>query len=317
MRITIIGAGVLGQVYGTHLATAGADVSFLVRGSRAAEDRPFRLAQQNGAHRQDTLDHPQRVREIPARTGVVLVAVRADQLTVTEGEDALAPKLRATAAPIVVLTPLLPPPRRSLEAALGRRVVPAMPSVAGWEDEEGLVRYWAPAIASTLIEAPASSDEHELELLARKLTGAGLPARLEREVGALNAATTIAFFPLIAAIAPSGSVDAVLADAELLTTTLEAAHETDKLALSVGKPASWAHVLTRYVGPFTLKAGVALGRRLAPEAVRFVEHHFGPKLLGQHLAMGETILAMASERSMPMPALERLLAIVRAGKRGS
>lgn len=316
MRITIIGAGVLGKVYGTRLATAGADVSFLVRGSRAAEDTAFHLEQQNGAHRRDTLDHPQRVTSIPARTDVVLVAVRADQLGETEGEDALAPKLRATSAPVVVLTPLLPPPRRALELALGKRVVPAMPSVAGYEDEHGLVKYWAPAIASTLIEDPGPPDGNDLELLARKLTGAGLPARLERDVGALNAATTIAFFPLIGAIAPAGTVDAVLADAELLATTLEAAHETDALARTVGKPASWAGVLTRFVGPFTLKAGVALARRLAPEVVRFVEHHFGPKLRGQHLAMGEAILAMAAERAMPMPALERLLGIIRVGKRG-
>ena len=37
-------------------------------------------------------------------------------------------------------------------------------------------------------------------------------------------------------------------------------------------------MLTKFVGPYTLKPGVALGRRLFPEVMRFAEVHFGEKL---------------------------------------
>lgn len=67
----------------------------------------------------------------------------------------------------------------------------------------------------------------------------------------------------------------------------------------------------KFAGPITLKPGIALAKRLFPESVRFVESHFGPKLHEQHIAMGEAILAIGRANEMGMPALERLLSIVR------
>jgi 2-dehydropantoate 2-reductase len=67
----------------------------------------------------------------------------------------------------------------------------------------------------------------------------------------------------------------------------------------------------RFVGPFTLKPAAALARRAAPEAVRFVDVHFGPKLRAQHLAMGAGILALGAERGESMPALGKLMDRVR------
>jgi 2-dehydropantoate 2-reductase len=126
-------------------------------------------------------------------------------------------------------------------------------------------------------------------------------------VGTLNAGTTTAFFPLIAAIDAGGGIDGVLADKALLSTVIDAAKECDALALKLGRVAPWAHYLTKFIGPLTLKPGVALGRRLVPEAVRFVEVHFGPKLHEQHVAMGASILALGREQGVALPALERLM----------
>jgi 2-dehydropantoate 2-reductase len=314
MHLTIVGAGALGQIYGVRLAAAGVDVAYLVRAARAKDDTPFIIEQATSSQRRDTLAHPRRVTSVPRDTDAVLVAVRFDQILADDGEDALIPKLRATRAPIVVLTPLLPAQHKALDSALGRRCVPAMPSVAGYAKETGLIRYWVPAIAATLLEERQGDEGAALELLARRLSAAGISAGLERDVSAKNGATTIAFFPLIAAIDPAGSVDRLLGDAELLSMTLEAAHETEALSRSVGKPASWTGLLTRFIGPFTLKAGVALARRIAPEAVHFVEEHFGPKLHGQHLAMGEAIRVLADEHGVAMPALDRLLERVREAR---
>ena len=283
----------------------------VMRRARVDESAGFELEQKGRGARKDALDHPRRSTEVPDKTDVVLVAVRADQL-LEEGPDGLAEKLRKTSAPIVVLTPILPGPRRKLEGAIGRAVIPAMPNVVGYRDDQNVICYWVPSIASTLLDESGAGEGGELELFARKLTAAGLPARLERDVGSLNASTTVAFYPLIAALAPGGTVDAALANAELLATTLDAAKETDALSRAIGKPAPWASVLSRFIGPLTLKAGVKLARRISPEVVRFVENHFGLKLREQHIAMGQAILSMGADRGMEMPALAKLLGMIRA-----
>ena len=71
-------------------------------------------------------------------------------------------------------------------------------------------------------------------------------------------------------------------------------------------------MLTKFVGPYTIKPGVALARLLAPEAVRFAEQHFGPKLHEQHLAMGAAILELGRDHEQAMPALGRLMDRVRS-----
>src|SRR5829696_10586410 len=104
MHITVVGAGTLGRVYGLRLAAGGDEVSFVVRPSRAIDSSPFVIEQINGAHRRDVLERPVRVVALPPRTQVVLVAVRSEQI-----DEPLAELLRVErAAPIVVLTPLMP-----------------------------------------------------------------------------------------------------------------------------------------------------------------------------------------------------------------
>lgn len=308
MRVAFVGAGALGRVYGVRLAIAGADITFVVRPERAEESSPFVVEQVNGPRRHDALDHPRRATEIPESVDLVLVAVRFDELT-RSGEGSVLDLLRrGPDRPVVLLTPSMPDQLMAMERALGRRVLAAMPGLAGYIDERDVVRYWLPGVASTLIEDPEGGPRAILEALAKRLTNADVPTRLERDVATYNAATTTAFFPLIAAIDAGGGIDGVLADKALLATALEAAKECDTLAHKIGRVASWAHLLTRFVGPFTLKPGVVMGRRLVPEAVRFVELHFGAKLHEQHLAMGASILRLGREHGVPLPALDRLLA---------
>ena len=311
MHVTIIGAGTLGRVYGLRLLAAGDEVAFVVRPARVAETSPFILEQVNGAHRRDVIEQPRRVTAVPAMTRIVLLAVRFDQIA---GDEIAALLRAAPAVPIVVLTPLMPRQQAALEEASGRRVTAAMPSVSGYFDERGVVRHWIVKVASTLIdESRLTGDARPaLEELARHLTREGIAAHLEASVGSLNVATTAAFFPLIASINAGGGIDGVLADKELLATVIEAAQETDTLGGKLGKVAPWAHILTKFIGPFTIKPGVALARRLAPEAVRFAEEHFGPKLHAQHLAMGAAILELGRDHQQAMPALERLMDHVRS-----
>jgi 2-dehydropantoate 2-reductase len=308
MHFTVVGAGALGRVYGARLASSKQphDVEHVVRPARVAETDAFVIEQVNGDRRRDELQ-PKRRADVPAKTDAILVTVRFDQL-----DDALVELVRGSQAPVVVLTPLLSPQRTRLEAALGKRLVPAMPGVSGYVDDRGVVRYWVVSVAATLLDDPSDGPARDqLVEIARALTSAGLPARLERDVASLNAATTTSFFPLFAGVNAGGGVDGVLADKELLRLALDATGECSELARKLGKVASWASLLTKYVGGFTIKPGVALAKKLYPESVRFVDAHFGPKLRGQHVAMGETILEVGRQQGVRMPALEQLVTRLR------
>ncbi|MFT3767319.1 MAG: 2-dehydropantoate 2-reductase N-terminal domain-containing protein [Minicystis sp.] len=314
MHVTIVGAGALGRIYGVRLAAAGEQVSFVVREARLTETSPF-VIERVGSDRRDVIERPHRVAEVPGATAAVIVAVRFDQL---EGERSVAGPLRsAPPVPIVMLTPLLPRQRAALEEVIGRKVVPGMPSTSGYLDERDVVRYWIPRVASTLLEEPNGQSAEAIRMraaveeLARRIDKAGIPAHLARDVASLNVATTISFFPLIAAIDAGEGVEGVLADKDLLSSVMDAAKECDALAHKLGKSASWANLLMRFVGPYTLKPGVKLARTVAPEAVKFVEAHFGPKLHGQHLAMGDTILALGGEHGVAMPALAHEMDLLR------
>lgn len=311
MRIAIVGAGALGRAYGVRLALAGETVRFVVRPSRAAAAEPFVVEQVNGDRERQVLDHPELVTSVPEDSEIVLLTVHLDQI-VEAGPLAggtPVPELLAAApkVPIVSLTPLFPRQLAELEAAAKKVILPGMPGITGYMDERGVLRYWLPQYAMTFFDM--RGERSSVEALARTLTRIHVPTQLERDVGSLNAATTIAFFPFTAALGIAGSVDAVLANKELTHTVVEAAKECEALAKKVGRVASWAVLLGRFIGPFTLKPGVMLARRIAPEAVRFVEAHFGPKLARQHAVVGEAILEMGRLHGVPTPELAHLLAM--------
>src|SRR5690349_8276501 len=85
MHVTIVGAGVLGRIYGVRLAAVGAKVSFVVRPARLEERSPFVIEQVNGARRRDEVDHPERVAAIPDDATAVIHAVRFDQMACHDG----------------------------------------------------------------------------------------------------------------------------------------------------------------------------------------------------------------------------------------
>ncbi len=310
MRVAIVGAGALGRIYGARLALDGQEVTFVVRPNRATETGPFILEQVTGEKTRVVLDHPDRVTSVPQNADVILLTVHTDQAmeaTTPSGSTVTELLLAAPNVPIVSLIPLFPKQTRALEAATKKTILPGLPGVTGYLDERGVLRYWVPTSAVTFIDMRALGTA--AEELARKLTRMHMPTQLERDVAALNAGTTIAFFPFSAALAVGRTIDGVLANKELVSSLIEAAKECDHLAKKVGRVASWAQLLGRFIGPFTLKPGVALARRVAPESVKFVELHFGGKLAHQHAMVGALLLEMGRERGVPMPECARLVAL--------
>ena len=307
MHLAIVGAGALGRVYGVRLATfAGATVTFVVRPARLS-DGAMRIERVDGDQAAVDLATPERLAVVPRDADVVLVCVRGDQLDA----DLVATLEQGPDVPAVMLTPMMPADYTRLRAALGGRVVAAMPNVVAYAKEDGTTRYWLPRAATTLIEEARPADA-TLTALCEALDAAGISARQEMGVHETNPATTIAFIPLVMGLDAAGGIDALLGDEALLDLSLRAAAEGATLAHRVGKVATWASVVLRFVGPTTLKLGVALARSRAPEAVAYVEAHFGRKLHEQNVAMADAIVDLARERGVPHDAMIELTARLRS-----
>lgn len=303
MRIVVIGAGALGRTYGVRLAAAGERVVFVVRPERVGEPRPFTIELVNGSRRRDSIATPERRASVPADAELVLVCVREDQL-----DDGLARLLEgAPKVPVVSLTPLLPRDFERLDAMAGGRLTAAQPGVVAYENDAGIVRYWVPRVAPTLLDAAGPSEA--MSALQAALARAGLPTKIEPEVRQANPATTIAFFPFVLGLDAAGTAQAVLARKELLRAVFAALGETKQLATRVGPIARWANVLLEFATPLSLRVGVRLAERASPEAIHFVESHFGRKVHGQNVEMARQIVQLGRDHGVPCDALARLLAM--------
>jgi ketopantoate reductase len=308
MHVAIVGAGSLGCVYGVRLAVVAREtVSFVVRPARLG-DGAMRLERIDGDRAIETLEAPARVTEVPPDADVVLVCVRGDQLD----ESLVALLDRGPNVPLVMLTPMMPNDYDRLRATLGARVVSAMPSVVSYASAYAngrmTTRYWLPRPATTLLEEPLGGADPALSALVRSLEQAKIRARFAMGVHEDNPATTIAFMPLAMGLDAAGGLDALLADDALLTLTLRAADEAGALAKRVGNVAAWASIIMKFVGPFTMKIGVSLGRKASPEAMGYVEEHFGRKVHAQNVTIANAIVELARAKGTPHEALRDLAA---------
>ena len=287
MKIAIVGAGALGAVYGARLALVGShDVTFVVREARAKRGGPLRLQRVDGDEEAHELASPRYATKIPSDADVTIVTVRQDQLN-----DDLAKLIAPSRAPVVILTPMFADDFSRLTAKLGARIFPTMPSVVSYE-KNGVIRYWLPRSATTQIESenapPALAD------LAKALTASGIRAQAKTGVLPENVATMVSFMPIAFAIDAAGGVDALLENEELFQLAIDGVKEARGLAKMIGEPATWANLLLPFVNAFTLKAAVGLAKSRSPEAVFYVEEHFGRKLHAQNLTMARWMTNAAS-----------------------
>ncbi len=296
MRVALVGAGALGSTYAARLSTLG-NCEFSIVEKLPTPATSVRLERVDDG---DTIEwaRPAGVHAVPKDTDIVMLCVRYEQL------DSAAKTVGSGSAPVVVVTPILPRDYASLNAALPERIVTSMPGVVAYRNERGVVRYWLPRMATTLVEQRTASGK-EVELV-RRLEQAGVAAKLEPEVLQRNIATTLSFLPLAIAIDVAAGIDNVLQDDALLAVAIDAAKEGRALGQSLGKPPAWAAMLMRFIGPLALKAGVAIARARAPEALKYTEEHFGRKLHAQNVAMANAILDLAREKGAKRDAMERL-----------
>jgi 2-dehydropantoate 2-reductase len=302
MHVAIVGAGALGSVYGARLARfGGCEVS--VVGRTPGPPASARLERVDDG---DVLEWrmPAKVDRVPAAADVVVACVRYEQL------EGVVARVQGSRAPVVMMTPMMPQDHARLSAALPGRVLAAMPSVVAYQNEAGAIRYWLPGVATTFVEGatPAGAEAE----LVRRMERAEIHAKVASDVLTRNVATTVSFIPLAMALDVAGSIDALLEDEVLLKLAFDAADEGRELGRAVGKAEAWASMLLRFVGPLTLKMGVGMARSRAPEAVRYVDDHFGRKLHAQNVAMAERMVELAREKGTRGEALTVLFERLRA-----
>jgi 2-dehydropantoate 2-reductase len=167
MKVLIVGAGVIGTVYGAQLGTAGHGISVLAHG-----DRTDAIAAR-GLHARDVTSgvETHAAATVVSSAGepdvdVVLVALRRDHLQSAAG--ALA---EVTPDALVLFMGNNPAGRSGLPSGLGARVALGFPGVGGTINA-GVATYYKIAQQPTAVEA---TDEPRLAVLADALTGRGLP----------------------------------------------------------------------------------------------------------------------------------------------
>jgi len=297
MRIAIVGPGALGTVFGALLAKkAACGVSLVGRTPRPpAQVRLERVGDDGGAV---AWDAPAALEQIPVDTQIAIVCTRYEQLS------AAPQRMVGSRAPVVVMTPMLPEDHARLSAALPERVRAGMPGVVSYRNEAGVVRFWLPRSATTRVQSSTPGGV-EADLVAG-LRRAGIRAEIDTRVLERNVATTVSFLPLALALDIAGGVDALLADEALLRVAFAAAGQGLALGRMVGKPEAWAPMLLHLAGVRTLPLWIALARARSPEAVRYVEEHFGRKLHSQNVAMAQAVVELAKRMGAPAGALEAL-----------
>ena len=169
MNILVVGAGVIGTVYGAHLGAANHRISVLAHGERTA------AIAVRGLHARDITSGIETQTPAAVVTSaaeldvdVVLVALRRDHL-----HGAAAALAGVTPDALVLFMGNNPAGRSGLPSASGAQVALGFPGVGGTMRDD-VVTYFTIAQQPTAIEA---SDSPRLAAVADALTSRGLPVQ--------------------------------------------------------------------------------------------------------------------------------------------
>lgn len=299
MHVAVYGAGALGSVYGVRLAKrTNTTVSFVVRKTRLDERSPIVIERVRGNLREEIAE-PHRTDGIAGDVDVILLTVATDRLEETR------PVLETSDAPIVVLTPMMPQDFARMRDAFGDRVLAAMPTVVAYA-REGVIRYWQPPEPTRIDEPRAGDRTAVVRALARSLEEAGLDTRLEMAVHELNPASTVCFIAIAMLVAVAGGLAPLARDPVLVDLAGRACREGAELAPRIGHALGLATFAPLLAHRVPLQATAALLARVSPEALTYVDVHFGHKLLRQHAGMARAMSELARLKGTPHAALDEL-----------
>ncbi len=167
MKVLIIGAGVIGSVYGAELAAAGHHVAVLEHPGRKGQGEPAELITRNSVDGR-TVREPVALLAEDAMSlhDLILVTVRADQLA------SVFPSLRRTGGhPTILFFGNNPGGRAAIPADLAGSVAIGFPGVGGFV-RDGVVRYQRIPQQATTLQAGGGA---AVDSFAQSLRERGFP----------------------------------------------------------------------------------------------------------------------------------------------
>lgn len=223
MKVVVLGAGVIGQIYAARLVGAGNDVTVIARGERLSQ------LQQNGVRLQQADGKDQwaspRIASVDDASGPfdqAIITVRRDQL------DRALPEIARINAPLVTSLINLPLGYHSIAGAIGaRRYVPAFPGVAGRITSEGEVVYRQVRHQPTTLGQSSGSAQVE-----RMLVRAGFATAIEPDMLAWFQVHTVFITAFESAILSAGGDTVALSKDRTMVRTVVLAIRHGLAALS-------------------------------------------------------------------------------------
>jgi ketopantoate reductase len=317
-KILIVGAGAIGQVFGTHLTRGGAQVSVLVKpGQETAAAGGFRLWRVRRRRQPAELHfEPAEVLVSSAPTAAsewdsVLLCVSSDALRSDWIEE-----LAAATSPAALLSVgQSARDAKRLSSLVGERAGQIVPALFAWSAPLAAevpgpgTAFWLPPRASQLIGAsPARARP-----LVEAFKAGGLRSEVAADAESKGAHQAAATMPFIAALgAKQWSFRALRGD-RLLEVAAKAAQEAEaaiagaendrgKSRTPSVRAARLALRLLPLMAPFDLEA--------------YARRHFN-KVAPQTDLMFDEWIALARDRGIETDALEELAAVGSAGPHGS
>jgi len=178
MRIVVVGAGVIGSIYGARLAGAGHDVTLLARGQRLTDLRAHGLILEDASSGQRTEVSLPVLTELSRSEGcdLALVPVRSEQVAST------LPMLRGMDdRPDVLFFGNTVEHQSELVAALGGRALFGFPAAGGVRDG-ATVRYVLIRQQKTMLGEAGAAATDRVRRLQRMFSEAGFPAKVSANI---------------------------------------------------------------------------------------------------------------------------------------
>ena len=180
MRILVLGAGVIGSVYGGKLLEAGHEVVLLARGSRLADLQSHGLLLEDAQSGNRTAQSVVVTNELASddRFDLVLVPVRSEQLAST-----LAVLTVMTDGSDVLFFGNTGNRGAELAAALGKRALFGFPAAGGTRDGP-TIKYVMIRQQKTMLGEPDGTTTSRIRRLQLILDGAGFPTLISADIHA-------------------------------------------------------------------------------------------------------------------------------------
>ena len=307
MRILIVGAGVIGTVYGAKLLESGHEIVMLARGDRLIELRQHGLVLENAEHRRRTALPVSVVDAVSPGDpyDLVLAPVRHDQLKAT------VPVVRKVSGdPNVLVFGNATGLCGELREAIGERLLFGFPAAAGVRDGAA-VRYVLIGQQKTMLGEPDGRATSRVRELRDALGRAGFPATISlNPAGWLNAHTAFVV-PIAYGLYRVDTDAAKLADDEpTLRQMVRATREAFRALLAAGEaaiPTNLAWLYLRMPESFAVRywrrvfAGprgelwFAAHSRAAPEEMA---------------SLATALLSIVRRSKHPAPDLDELLSVI-------